>query len=76
MSESYYTGEETISYILMDMPESYEIFASYGLACAGCPIAPMEGLRDGAAAHGIIGQVFEDLLSDLNEMKAEKVANY
>ncbi len=75
MREKYYTGEETLSYILMDLPESYEVFASYGLACAGCPVAPMEGLREGAAAHGIVGQVFEDLLQDLNEMKAEKENN-
>jgi hybrid cluster-associated redox disulfide protein len=76
MTEKFYTGEETISYILMDLPESYEVFASYGLTCAGCPVAPMEGLREGAAAHGLVGATFEQLLEDLNEMKAEKLANY
>jgi len=75
MSKNHYTGDETISYILMDLPESYEVFASYGLACAGCPIAPMEGLRDGAAAHGLVGNSFDQLLEDLNEMKEEKENN-
>ena len=76
MSDTYYTGTETISYILMDLPESYEIFASYGLACAGCPIAPMEELQEGAKAHGMSDKVYKEMLEDLNEMKAEKVANY
>ena len=72
MSKQYFTGEETISYILMDLPESYEIFASYGLACAGCPVAPMEELKDGAKSHGINDETFKQLLEDLNEMKEEK----
>lgn len=75
MSKQYFTGEETISDIMLEIPESYEVFASYGLACAGCPIAPMEGLRNGAAAHGLVGATFEQLLEDLNEMKAEKQNN-
>ena len=75
MGENHYTGEELISHVLMYIPESYEIFASYGLACAGCPISPLESVRDGAETHGIVGPTFEDLLQDLNDMKAEKIAN-
>ena len=75
MNKVYFTGDETIVDILLSLPESYEVFASYGLHCMGCPIAPEESLKDGAASHGIIGVAFEQLLEDLNEMKAEKVAN-
>ncbi len=75
MSKKYFTGDETIVDILLALPESYEVLASYGLHCMGCPVAPMESLEDGAASHGIRGKAFEQLLEDLNEMKAEKLAN-
>ncbi len=70
--QKQFTGDENIAEILLELPESYEIFASYGLHCAGCPISPMESLKDGAASHGIRDRAWEMLLTDLNEMAAEK----
>jgi hybrid cluster-associated redox disulfide protein len=75
MNKSSFTGDETIVDILLAVPESYEVLASYGLHCMGCPVAPEESLENGAASHGIRGRAFEQLLEDLNEMKTEKEAN-
>ena len=72
MNKQHFEGDETIVDILMEIPESYEVFASYGLHCIGCPIAPTESLKDGASSHGIIGIAFEQMLEDLNEMKEER----
>ena len=72
MTVTYYTGDEIIADVLMDLPEAYEVFGSYGLGCAGCPISPMESIKQGAAAHGMDTKICDQLIEDLNEIMAEQ----
>ncbi len=62
-----FTGQEFISEILEQMPDSQEIFAAHGLSCAGCYINVYETLEQGVLGHGFDEEATNRLLNDLNE---------
>ena len=47
------TKESIIYNVASEHPETFEVFLSFGLQCAGCGMAKMETVEMGAAAHGI-----------------------
>lgn len=55
--------------IVMEHPETAEVFFSHGLPCAMCNLAMGETVSQGAASHGI---KLEDLLKDLNKAIKKK----
>ncbi len=62
------TKDMTISDIVMDHPESIEVFQKHGLHCIGCAAARFENLEQGCAAHGID---VDELVKDLNDAAEE-----
>jgi len=54
--------------LIEKFPEIVDILVyDYELHCVGCVIAGYETLEEGATAHGIVGNEFEKMLSDINE---------
>ena len=65
-----FSGEEIIADILLEVPESQEVFAAHNIACAGCHVNQYESLKDGVMAH--YGEdAFWEIIKDLNEMCQE-----
>lgn len=58
------TKDMPINKIVMEHPETFEVFAKHGLHCVGCAAAQFENLEQGAQAHGI---EIDPLLVDLNK---------
>lgn len=57
-----FTKEMSIKDIVMQCPESVEVFAQFGLGCIGCAMASFETLEQGALAHGIdVNQLVDEL---------------
>lgn len=54
--------------IVVKYPQTVEIFFRYGLPCAGCHVASLETLEEGAVGHGIAGKKLEKLLEELNRV--------
>mgnify|MGYP001309612928 CR=1 FL=1 len=54
----------TIQYPELIEPLTYD----YGLHCVNCMIAEFDTLEEGAVIHGIEGEDFTDMISDLEEM--------
>jgi len=65
--EKIFTGDEIISEILLEVPESSEILASYGVSCVGCHINQYETLKDGILGHGYKQDILDSILADINE---------
>ncbi len=65
------TGKETISDLLMGIPEAAEIMASFGLSCVSCGLNMYESLEDGVKLHGWKQKDLDDLLHELNEAIGE-----
>lgn len=55
--------------ILARKPEAAETLMEVGMHCCGCPMAQMETLEEGCAAHGID---VEEIVKKLNEMDTRK----
>jgi len=52
----------TFSEVLSIRPDAAELLAEEGMFCGGCPMAMMETIEEGAAAHGIdIDKLLEEL---------------
>lgn len=62
-----FTGQETISDILFELPEANEILASHGLSCTSCHLNQYEILREGIKTHGYTDDDVDRVLADLNE---------
>ena len=58
----------TIAEVVSEFPEVAEVLISRGLHCIGCGIGAYETIEDGCRAHGILGEDFEDLLSEMNDV--------
>ena len=54
----------TFKEVLEICPGAVEVFASFKLYCAGCPMAGMESVEQGCKAHGINA---DELVKKLNE---------
>lgn len=57
------TKKMTFAELIKTSPEAASKLAERGLFCAGCPMAMMETLEQGAKAHGLNP---DELLKDLN----------
>jgi hybrid cluster-associated redox disulfide protein len=57
-----------IGKIVMEHPETYEVFMRHGLHCVGCAAAHFENLEQGCVAHGID---VEKIVKDLNTAVAK-----
>lgn len=47
------TGNENITEVVSNHPETVEVFQKYGMHCFGCMAARFENIEQGALAHGI-----------------------
>lgn len=47
------TKDMSIQDIVMNHPETMEVFQKYNMHCVGCAAARFENLEQGCAAHGI-----------------------
>jgi hybrid cluster-associated redox disulfide protein len=66
-SAQIFTGDETISDIMLQLHEAADILTSHGLACVGCHINVYETLRQGMSMHGMKEDHLQLVLADLNE---------
>ena len=58
------TKEMKIGEVLRNYPETIDVFSSYGLRCACCPMAEPETLEEATGVHEID---LDGFLSDLND---------
>lgn len=63
------TKEMSIQEVVVDHPETVEVFAKYGMGCIGCAAARFENIGQAAQAHGID---IKKLLDDLNKALKKK----
>ncbi len=63
------TGDTVLGEIVMNHPETIEVFFKHGLPCAMCNLAMGETIAQGAVSHGV---KLENLLKDLNEATSKK----
>jgi len=66
------TKDMTIQDIVMEHPESVEVFMKHGLHCIGCAAARFENLEQGCAAHGIDADKLVEDLNKAAEVETEK----
>ena len=69
MKEKKITGDMVLGEVVMEHPETVEVFFRHGLPCAMCNLAMGETVAQGATSHGI---KVENLLKDLNEAIKKK----
>ena len=69
MEEKKITGDMVLGEVVMEHPETVEVFFRHGLPCAMCNLAMGETVAQGAISHGI---KVEDLLKDLNKAIKKK----
>ncbi|MFC1742224.1 DUF1858 domain-containing protein [Nanoarchaeota archaeon] len=63
MAEDKISKDMPIGKIVMEHPETVDVFGKYGMHCIGCAAAHFENLEQGCAAHGIDA---DKLVKDLN----------
>lgn len=64
----------SITKLLEDYPFLEEVLTlEYGFHCASCMFAEFDTLEDGASLHGIEGEYFEELLTDIESRIQEKI---
>ncbi|MDZ4226627.1 MAG: DUF438 domain-containing protein, partial [Candidatus Pacearchaeota archaeon] len=61
----------TLGEIAENYPEAIDVLSRYGLHCIGCHVASWETLEEGAAAHGITGKEFSELLKQLEKLETD-----
>lgn len=59
------TGNEKITEVVAQHPETVEVFQKYGMHCFGCIAARFENIEQGALAHRID---VPSLIKDLNKV--------
>jgi hybrid cluster-associated redox disulfide protein len=65
------TKDMPLGQVVMEHPETIEVFFRHGLFCLGCAAASFETIEQGALAHGLD---VEKLIADLNEAVAGAAA--
>ena len=63
------TKKTVLGEVVMDHPETTEVFFKYGLPCAMCHLAFNETVEQAAKSHGI---KLDKLLKDLNKTIKKK----
>jgi len=63
------TKKTVLGEVVMNHPETVEVFFKYGLPCAMCHLAFNETIEDAAKSHGI---KLDKLLKDLNKSIKKK----
>jgi len=63
------TKDMPIGKVVMEHPETVDIFMNHGLHCVGCAAAYFENIAQGCEAHGIDADI---LISDLNKVVKKK----
>lgn len=61
-----------VAEILALLPDSASLLAQYGLSCFSCSANATETLEEGCRTHGFSDEDLQDLVTDLNEMLANK----
>jgi len=61
--------DSSIKEVIAAYPKTASVFLSYGLHCAGCPMAGPETLNDIAGIHGV---GIKELISDLKKVIKKK----
>ncbi len=61
-----------VAEILALLPDSASLLAQYGLSCFSCSANTTETLEDGCRTHGFSDEDLDDLITDLNQMLADK----
>ncbi len=69
MNSKTITKKTSLREMLMEHPETFEVFMKYGLHCIGCQAAQFETIEDGAVAHGID---VDSLVKELNAAVKKK----
>lgn len=59
------TKDMIIQDVVLEYPESMEVFFEYGIHCVGCGNAMFETVEEGAKLHGFN---IEEFLDDLNSI--------
>lgn len=64
--------EDNITEVIQKYPQTYEVFAKYGIGCVGCMLAAYETIEQGIAAHGIdVDEFMKDLNAAIGESEEE-----
>ena len=63
------TKKTSIAEVIINHPETFEVFQKHGLHCIGCPMSQVESIEEGAKAHGIDT---DKLIKDLNKSVKKK----
>lgn len=58
--------------ILTLLPHAEQLIAQYGLSCYSCASSAYENLEEGCRSHGMKDDVIDDLVTDLNELLAQR----
>jgi hybrid cluster-associated redox disulfide protein len=67
------TKQMGIGEIAMKHPETFDVFAKYGMHCIGCVAARFENLEQGCMAHGIdADKMVKDLNAAAHKAKSAK----
>lgn len=72
--KAHVTGDMLIGEAVAKYPEIAHVMQSYGLHCIGCHVNPYESIRQGAMGHGMSKEVFDEMMSDVNN-EVEKYAH-
>lgn len=62
------TKDTTIGELIKNYPKSRQILLKYGLHCIGCRVAFDETIEQGALAHGIVGDEFDQMIKELEKL--------
>lgn len=63
------TKDTNLREVVEKHPETFPVFAEYGIHCIGCALAAFETVEQGAKAHGIDVKKF---VADLNKAIGQK----
>lgn len=63
------TKEMSIQDVVVNYPETVEVFAGFGMGCIGCAAAKFENIEQAAQVHGID---LKKLLDSLNKAAEKK----
>lgn len=66
-------SKSTLSEIAEQHPNVADYLVNnYGFHCMSCFLSDFESFEDGASVHGIMGEDYDKLLDEINEMVKDK----
>jgi hybrid cluster-associated redox disulfide protein len=57
--------------VLLEYPGLEEVFADYGLHCAGCALSSLDTIEEGSKIHGLSDEDVSEMVERLNEVVSE-----